>query len=373
MSGTASPIQMTFLKRTGTSYSEYKAVPVASSLSYSTDVRQFSGAFDFQIELANDESFSPKSHDAVEFWVNADGVQNPIGVGFLEDFADDTDEKQSDFKVNGRDLIGQLINMPFITHKIYDNLTIEAFTRFALSNTYLSDYLKFRGGLPLIVNQGAYANPLLVVTANSVKRAATLQSYAELAMNLIYQNPRGQVEIYGRQEATNPLGVLTVALGKSNVTHIRKSDNFSKVITECTIEWSTAEELVSRDSLTSTRSKNTDPRVAHVFQPETKVFSAGDLQSLAGKQDAKARVESLAKSVIRKSMANLGAVIVNVSEMFHVGPNGKKTVFRQMQDWQIQDPAKGVDKTMRLAGIAATQSAGQLGVQLAFVEPDTLV
>lgn len=349
-------------------------MPLASSLSYSTDVRQFAGAFDFELALAGNEDFLPKSHDAVEFWVDVDGKRNQVGVGFLEDFADDSDEKGSDLKVNGRELLGQLINLPFKVHPHYKDQTLEVFTRFALDNTYLADYLSFRGRSNRTVNQGAYDSSLLVVTNNFLKKGAVLQDYAELAINLIYQNPKGQVEIYGRQPDTRPLGTLMRAPGKSNIRHIRRADNFSKVYSECTVMWTTAEQAVDRNNLVSPLIKNTDPRVAHIYQPDTKVFSASDLLSLAGKQDGEQRVRSVAKSAIRRSMANVGAVTVVTSEPFYTDPQtGTKTVFRTMQDWQIQDPAKGLDKTLRIAGIAYTQSYGDLSVQLAFVEPDTLV
>jgi hypothetical protein len=368
---------MTFLKRTGRSYSEYPSVPIASSLSYSTDVRQFSGSFDFQIELAVGESFLPRSHDAVEFWVQVDGTRRPIGVGFIEDLADDSDERHTDLKANGRELLGQLINLPFKVHPHYKDQSLEIFTRFALNDgggTYLADYLKFRGiGQPTL-NQGAYANALLVVTNNFLKKAAVIQEYAELAQNLIYQNPRGQVEIYGRQTATNPLGTLSRKAGQTNVNHIRKADNFSKVVSECTVMWASSEQDVDRNNLVSPLVKNPDARVAHIYQPETRVFSSGDLLALAGRQDAEFRVRNLAKSIIRRSMANIGAVTVVLSEPFHTDPkSGKKTIFRVMQDWHVLDPTKGLDKTMRLAGIHYGQDASQLSVQLAFVEPDTLV
>jgi hypothetical protein len=338
MSGTASPINLTFLKRSGSTYSEIPGVPIPSSLNYSVDVRQFSGAFDFEVALANGEEFSPKSHDAVEISTEIDGVQQQLGVGFIEDLVDDSDERHSSLKANGRDLIGQLVALPFITHLTYKDQDIQTFARFSIQDTYLKDYLAFRGRTNPVVDQGAYKLPLLVVTMNSHKRAAVLQNYAELAMNLIYQNPNGQVEIYGRQTGTNPIGTLSRAPGRTNVNHIRLSNGFSKVVSECTIEWTAGQEHVDRDKLNSTRVKNTDPRVAHIFQPETRVFSASDLQALAGQQDADFRVESLAKSVVRKSMANVGAVVIVTSEPFFTDETGKKTVFRVMQAWQIEDP-----------------------------------
>lgn len=387
MSGTASPIQMTFLKRVGNTYSEYPAVPVASSLNYSTDVRQFSGAFDFSLSLGNGETFVPGSHDLVEFWVeieqagprSSDKVipktRHQLGVGYLEDFVNDSSESTSDLKANGRDLIGQLVSLAYSgEHLVHHNESLISFTQVSLLNTYLANYLKFRGGLPLINDQGAYPHSLLVVTGNSIKRGATLQNYAELAINLMYQNPRGQVEIYGKQSGNpSPIGVLCRLPGKSNVSHIRLIDNFSKVVTQCTTQWSTAEEHVKLSKLTSNLVKNTDPRVTHIFQPETKIFSAGEMVSLAGNQTASTRIQSIAKSTIRRSMANVGAVTIVVSEPFYTDEVGNKTVFRVMQDWHIQDPKKGIDKTMRLAGINYSQDFSQQTVQLAFVEPDTLV
>lgn len=374
MSGTATSIQMTFLKRTGNSYTEYSGVPIASSLNFSTDVRQFSGAFDFEVELALNESFPIRSHDAVEFWFDLDGTKQQIGVGFIEDLCDDSDEKKTDFKANGRELIGQLNSLPFIVNSHFKGQTIEVFTRTALKDTYLRDYLNFRGRTNYTNNQGAYDSPLLVVTNNFLKRGAVLQEYADLAINLIYQNPKGQLEIYGRQQATRPLGILTQASGKSNVRHIRRTNAFSKVISECTVMWATSEQDVDRNNLVSPKVKNTDPRIAHIYQPETKVFSASDLLSLAGQQSASERINSVAKSIIRKSMANVDAFVVNCDEPFYTDPGtGVKTAFRSMQDWHIQDPVKKIDQVSRIAGIAYAQNSSESSIQLAFVDPDSLV
>lgn len=386
MSGTASQIQMTFLQRVGNTYAPYATVPIASSFSYTTDVRQFSGSFDLQLALGSTETFSPQSHDVVEFWTMVNGVQTQLGVGFLEDEVDDSDERQSDLKFNGRELIGQLIYLLFKSPNFYEKLTIEGFVRQALvrdGGTYLNDYLNFRGrGSNLTNNQGAYPAILLVATNIFLKKGAVIQNYAELAMNLVYQNPKGQVEIYGRssdpstgvQTGVNPLGILTIAPGRSNVSKIRRTNNFSKVFSEYVVAWVDAQKNTDYNSLISQIIKNTDPRVTGIYQPGNTVFSASDIRDLAGNQSPQTRVKAIAKSAIRKSMSNVGALTVVTEEPFYTDPKtGVQTAFRTMQDWQIQDPAKGIDKACRIAGISYTQNEGNLEVQLAFVEPDTFV
>lgn len=382
--GTASLIRMRFLQRSESTYVPYDDVPLASTLSYTTDVRQFSGAFDFQLSLGSGESFLPKSHDVVEFYTYANSKEEALGVGFIETFVDDSDAGQSDLKANGRELIGQLINLPFKVPKYYEQLTIESFIRQGLvrdGGTYLNDYLKFRmRDSNLTKNQGAYPNALLVAANLFLKKGAVIQNYADLVMNTVYQNSKGQVEIYGRNSdgngnlvGINPLGTLIRAPGLSNVSHIRETNDFSKVFSEYTVVWTDAQKNTTYNSLGSPLAKNTDPRIGTIYQPGLEVFSAADLQDMAGGITPDARIRSIAKSKVRKSMANVGAIAITTEEPYYTDPTtGVQTVFRVMQDWNIKDEEKGIDKVCRLAGIGYAQTDNSLAVQLSFVEPDTL-
>jgi hypothetical protein len=373
-------LQATFLNRSASGIVPYASSPVASSINFNADARQFSGTFDLMMEFTASEKFPIKSHDFVELWFDLDGTRHQIGVGFLEDFVRSTSPESFSFKANGRELIGQLINVPFKKVYHYESKPLIQFIPFALKDTYVSAYAKYRNlGTP-VLNLGAFAGSLGIIADNTRKRGAILQEYADIALDLIYQNRLGYVAVYGRQlsggalDSSPAVGRLIKDGSRTNVTNLEVRQSMSRVVSEVNVFYTSGEVQVDRSQLISPLLKNTDPRASHIFQPETMTFSAADLTSLAGGVDAQTRMTQIGAARIRKSNQELNQVVANVADPFFTDPQtGKKTPFEVMQNWWIESPEDDLNLLMTLAGISYRQNAGSLELDLAFVEPDTLV
>jgi hypothetical protein len=373
-------LQATFLNRSASGIVPYATSPVASSINYNTDVRQFSGTFDLMMEFSESEKFPAKSHDFVEFWFELNGDRHQVGVVFLEDFVRETSPGSYSLKANGRDLIGQLLNVPF---KTVHQFTLTPFIRFvstALMGTYVEKYSKYKSRTAPIRNLGAFAGQIGVTADNTRKRAATLQEYADLTLDLIYQDRLGFVSVYGRRLANGkldtspPVGRLTKEKGLSNVTSLSVRQSFSKVVSEVNVFFVSGEKNVNRGDLISPLLKNTDPRAAEIIQPESMTLSISELEHLVAGVDAKTRMVQMGAARIRKSNQDLNQVVIGVADPFYTDPQtGKKTPFEVMQNWWIESKEDGLDLLMTLVGISYRQNAGSLELDLAFVEPDTLV
>lgn len=378
MSGNAPAIKARFLSRSAGGMRVIEGVPTSSRINFNTDVRQIAANFDFQFEFLPSESFPVKSHDIVEFYFDLDGVPFQIGTGYVEDFVKDTSDAADTFHANGRNLMGQLMDIPFTVQIINKGQTLKAFVEKALDNTYAKSYAAFRGLHRSIVDVNSYPGPLTICTDGQRKRGPIVQEYADLVFNLVYMNRLGQVVLYGRPEggpSQKSVGTLIKSAGRSNVSHITQKEDFSKVISEVTVFWVTGEKNLSDSQVpASDKFKNTDPRVSHLYNPLVRVFSAHDLVDLAGTQTHKLRMNQLSKSEIRKSNQNLNTVIVETGEPFAVDPStGRKIPFEALQTWRIVDERKGIDQDMTLASLSYAQDPQGLSVQLGFVEPDTLV
>src|SRR6185312_4059555 len=202
--GPVIPIQLTFLSRSSGSIQENSKIPIPSNLSFSTDVRQFSGAFDFSIALGPNEVFDVQSHDFVEFWFMANGIRHQIGVGFLEDFEQDASPESKIITANGREFSGQLINIPFRKTPILSGVAYETFLRQAVAQGYFNQYASYRNLSDSLSRVNSYAGGMTVVGSQTMMVGALIQQYADLALNVAYQNRLGQLEVYGRgtQDAT---------------------------------------------------------------------------------------------------------------------------------------------------------------------------
>jgi len=377
----AAVLSATFLSRSGSSISEYDAVPIASSINFHTDVRQYSGAFDFNMEFTKNEKFPLKSHDFVEFWYTIGGQRFQVGVGFLETFVRNTQPGSYTIQCNGRELIGQTIDIPFKTGFHSEPTALARFVPKAINGLYLPLYTSFRGVTPPIVSLNSYTGPIQIVTDDMRMRGATMQEYAELVMNLIYQSRHGQVVLYGRNADSNnkivvgdALGTLTKDPGSSNVTTMSIRTDYSKVISEMSVFYTDTEANVAADKTALPILKNTDQRASSVYRPQRRVFSATDIGSLVGAIDAKARMRQVGMSAMRKSNQDLGSVVVTTPDPFFAPPNGGSPIgYELMQNWRIVSTEDGLDQVMTLVGISHRQSQNELELDLAFVEPDTLV
>lgn len=381
MSGNAPIIQATFLKRSNGTITEYTAIPQTSRLNYNFDVRRIANSFDIELSFGADETFPVKSHDFVEFFFMLDGAKYQIGCGFLEDFMIEDGVDSFVLRVNGRSQTGQLMLIPFKVQSHYASMQLFTFLSTALRDTYVADYAAFRNLKQSIVDQGAYQGNLAVVTDMMRKRGAIVQEYADLALNLVYQNRLGQVVVYGRTADADgnfvkgkAVGTIIRSAGKSNVSRIIPRDDFSKVYSDFTVFYVAAEKNLDQNQMVSPLFQNTDPRVQHISNPGFRTFSASDLISLSGTTNHAQRVAQVAKSEIRKSNQSLGAVVVVCDEPFITDPEtGAKIPFEGMQIWRVVNDARGIDKEMVLASISYSQEPSGITVQLGFVEPDTLV
>jgi hypothetical protein len=387
--GPVIPIQATFINNESGALVENDTVPVLSKLNFTTDVRQFSGAFDLEVELALDEDFDVSSHDFVEFWFLANGAKHQIGVGFLEDFVGDDTPQSAVWQGNGREFAGQLINVPF-RKQIQSVTSYENFIRTGIAQSYIPKYAAFRSLTDVLSGPNRFAGNITAITQQTMMVGALIQQYADLVLNVAYQNRLGQLEIYGRgtDAVALPLGTAIGALckgfGQTNVTDMQVRQNFSKIFSECTVFWSASQAYIDggNPTLNSQRFTNSDPRVAQIYQPSMKVFSADDLGNLAGGVSASQRIDQVARSEIRRSMQNVNAITVTTPYPFYTPPvnqsgiqitNPKVIPFEVQQLWRIRNERRNIDQVMRLVGIHYAQDASSLEVQLAFVEPDTLV
>lgn len=388
--GPVTPIHATFLGRGTGSIVENDAVAPPTSLNFTTDMRQFSGAFDLQVELGAGENFAVQSHDFVELWFKANGIKHQIGVGFLEDFKGQDTPQGSTIMANGREFSGQLIQIPFRKQIQAGGLNFQSFLRKGIAQGYFQDYANFRG-LPDVLSQvNTYAGNITVITQQTMMVGALIEQYAELALNIAYQNRLGQLEVYGRGSVAPVLavpsyvGTLCDGFGQTNVDDMEFNQNFSKVYSEATIFWTANQASVDsgNPNTSSQRFTNADPRVAQIYQPLMKTFCADDLVNLSGGVTAAQRITQVAQSEIRKSMQNVNNVTVTVSYPYYTVPSpltGAVSLLQSIipyeinQIWRIRNQKRSFDTVMRLAGIHYQQDASSLHVQLNFVEPDTLV
>jgi hypothetical protein len=376
----SSVLKASFLNRQGSNITAYDALPVASSINLNRDARQFSGTFDLSMQLTAAEAFPVKSHDFVEFYFDLPTGRFQVGTGFLEDTIKETGESSYTIKANGREHIGQLVNIPFNKGFIFKQEPLVRFIPRTLINTYLSSYAAFRNlGAPL-VNLNAFVGPIQFVANGLNRRGAVIQEGADLSCDLVFQDRLGRVVIYGRKEsggvldASPAMGTLINGSQKSNVQSLTVRQTYSKVVSQAIVFWTSAQANVEEALLSSNLFKNTDPRSKEIYQPEMKTFSATDLQALAGGVAAETRIAMVAKSIIRKSNQNLNQVVITTPDPYYTDPvTGAITPFETLQNWQIQSTFDGLDLLMTLVGINYQQSESGLEIQLAFVEPDTLV
>lgn len=365
-------LQATFINRAAGA--EYTSLPGASSLTYNTDMRLFTDSFDFEVKFGRKQSVQINSHDFVEFYFLLDGVKFQVGVGFVETFKQHATADGYVFQGNGRDLLGQLIDIPFKEQLHWPGLTMKSFLPKALSNSaYVYEYLNFRNRSIEIVDRGAYPSGMLFTSTAMVNRGAVIEEYAELAMNRVYLDRLGRVTVYGRANVADLVVNETISHeGDLNTLDLVKTDDYSKVYSEVTIFVAEGEANLDLSKISSPLYKNTDPRVAHLYRPYYKTMSSSDLVKLGG-VGVRSLQDRVAKSTIRKANQNIGSVQVRMAVPYYVNLSGTKIPYEIGQNWNLKSDAFGINNQMKLIGIGYRQEAHSLDVQLAFVEPDTVV
>lgn len=372
MSGPAA-IQATFINRR--TNQEYTSLPVPNAVTYNTDMRMFTDSFDFEVRFARDVVVDILSHDFVEYYFTLDGKKFQIGVGFLETCKSQASAEGYVLRGNGRDLLGQLIDIPFKRNLRQEQMSISRFLQTeALKDSYINEYLSFRNRSNQVVDRGAYKGVLQFATTAEVKRGSVVQEYADLAMNEVYLDRMGRPTIYGRANSADLQVPQTLSHeGDLNVIGLIKTDDFSKVYSEVTIAVVQAELNLDNSNLKSRLWKNTDTRVSHVYRPYYKTYGTADLVKTGGTAGVELLQERLAKSIIRKGNQNIGSVVIRAAQPYYVAVDGSKLPYEVGQNWSVKSTAFQIDKQMKLVGIGYRQEPGNLDVQLAFVEPDTVV
>ena len=370
--------------------------PVPTNLNYNTSIRAFTDAFSLTVELTEDENFDIGSHDFVEFFFEmdnpADGfkARHQIGVGFLEKFNKQTSAATSNIQANGRDLFGQFLFAPFTKPIAGQTKTLKTFINDVISGSYLDIYFGFRGdGKSKLVDKGLFSRTMLFRSDLEEKKGETLQKYAELAINLLYMNRLGQVEVIGKPGTTgstagrlpNPvLGELKKGL---NIDDIVVIQDFTNVFSQFTVFWVSGQAEQSRNTLPSQTFTNDDPRVAHIDKPGFRTFSMGELKDLGGSVNAINRLQDIAKSIMRKANAGINSVVVVTADPYFTNANGTQIPYVIGQKWRIRsneaeftsaNQPKGTDSIeMILDGINYSQNPNNQQIQLRFVEEDTIL
>jgi len=366
--------------------------PTPSALNYSTDIFQFTDVFDFTVALAPDENFEVRSHDFVEFVFFENGTtRHQIGVGVIEGLTKETTPTQRILKANGRDLMGQFMNIPFNVQLQREPLSLRRFVDRMIRSSYLQEYLNFRNpGINKIRDLGSFQPQMLFMSDLEQKKAQILQQYAELAINLVYMNRLGQVEILGRSgtfgstaptTTRNPIGNL---IKGENVEIFIVGQNYTNVFSEFTLFYSSGEAIQDINTQPGSRFVNTDPRVTnHIFQPEFRTFNTADLITIGGEVNFTRRIRDVAKSLIRKSNRDLNSVVTSVSEPFFLLEDGTERAFQIGQlhilqsnerEFTTRERPEGTDTVrMILTGINYNQNESNVDVQLRFNEVDTLL
>lgn len=378
-----------FLSKSQSDLTELRSVPVVTNINLNKSLFDFTDSWDFIMEFKKfKEADSIKSHDFVEYYFDTDGRQHQAAVGFLEDFSKDTTPNSIQLSVNGRDLNGQLMQVPFRTQLFSKRLPWLTFIKTAIKGSYLEIYQKFRRQA-LIIDQGAYPGDMLFSSDLNTKKADIIQRHAETALNLVYLDRRGSLVLRG-QESKIPerfianresQGVLKIKAGESNVISMNNRDNFSEVFSEVVVHYS-GQQLLDRNSVPSNLIRNqTDKRVAHIDKPQYMAFNQQDLVDFAGTINVQNRLDSVARSILRKSLRNVGATVLNTPEPFHVFPGrtqfyelGQKwTVFHEDAIWKDKENNSIKSKDQIITSIAYVQGVSELTTTIKLSDPETLV
>ncbi len=373
--------------------SKPKFAPKPSSINYNTDITQFTDSFDFSIALAEDEGFSIDSHDFVEFAFQKDDFTlHQIGVGFIEDIQRISNADGVTLQGNGRDFFGHLLNVPFKKQLKRESLRLNRFINRLLKDSYLEEYLSLRNPfISSVRDLGSFSPQMIFYSDLEQKKAQVLQKYADLAINLVYMNRLGQVEILGRPGVTGstafpfldlPVGTLKKGNG-SNILSWAVRKNYSNVFSEFTVFYSEGEAQLDLQAIVSPAFKNSDARVQdHIFQPGFTTYNSTDLVTIGGGIPFINRVRDLGKAQIRKSNRDLNSVIV-VSDNTGETVGGVFVPFQIGQPWILQSNEReftsprlpsGTD-TIQLVISAISYQATEEGTQcqLRMIERDALL
>lgn len=372
MSDTKAAIYARFIDRSQGTVID--SIPLQNHITINIDMRQLTDSFDFDIAYRFSDKIDLHSHDFVEFYTKVDGIEFIIMAGFVEDFVRTTTQNSRRFQANGRNFLGQLFNIPFLSAKAYDQTNMRTFLASCLKDTYLPEYLDFKNMDRKIVAQGGYGGKLLIPELSDAMRAPVLQQTADEVFNLVYQNRYGQAVIWGRAALDrNDTGITLVEGKDQNVNSMSVREHYSKVYSEAKVFYTGAEGNLDYASTPSKSIFNSEKKARQIFQPLVRNFQNGTLITYSGEVSVNDAKDNLAASLIRKSNQNLKQVVVKTSSTFYTKSDGSKLPYEVNTLWGIRTYDGDIDETMRLVGIGYTQDESNIQGELLFVGKDTLI
>lgn len=376
MSGTASILYARFYSKESDSYYEENIIP--EKINFQTDIREFTGSLDLAYKISSESDLRRvRSNDFVEFFfLLPSGKKHQIGVGFLEDYVRKTTATEMTASFNGRELIAQIMKPPFAKTQHFTAMTLFNFVDSAVKGEYVGQYCKFKNISPVLGIQN-YKEKMRMSTDLTQTKGALIQQYADLAINLVYQNRLGQVVIYGGKNLNDSLGVLKKG---HNVLDMEVKGSYSKAISEVVTFFSSAQADLDSNKINSPTILNKDQRVrGKIYNPTYRTFSSNDLQVFSVTPDV--RIKQIANSILRQSNSNLSPVIVSVDRPYYL-EEGEAiayecgqvwTLVSDIEEFETSEYPNGTSKvSMILAGIHYGQDEGSLSLQLLFVEKGTL-
>lgn len=354
------------------------SIPEQNNINITIDIRTLTTTFDFDILFRFGERIDIRSHDFIEFYYDLpnNGGEFQVACGFIEDFVRETGDNKLRFQGNGRDFLGQLFNLPFLSARPNNNTTITSFIASSLYNSYLLEYLNLKGIKKTISNKGAYGGLLIIPQLAGAKIAPVIQQMTDEIFNVVYQNRKGQCVIWGRSfldEAAFQTNLQFTDSQDVNVNDFVVRQNYSRVISSCKVLYTGGEQNVDYALQTTKGVFNSDPRARQIFQPEVRVFQTSTLVTYSGQtgiDDARYR---LAASILRKSNQNLNQVIIKTTRPYFVTEKGQFLPYETQQVYQVKSLEHKVDEKMKIVGLNYNQSADGLNVQVAMIPKDTLV
>jgi len=363
-------------------------IPAINRVTINKDIRQLTDSFDFDITFRLDSQIDINSHDFVEFYISLNNTRlsndkNALGVsdgdkfqiccGFIEDFVKEISGNIFRFQANGRDFLGQLFNLPFFDAQPLKSASLYDFLSYSIKNTYMEKYLEHKGIKRIVIESGAYQNPLLVPQLSDAMRAPVLQQTADEVYNIIYQNRFGQAIIWG---SDGGLALqIPYTLNEKNDFNVNKftvRENFSRVVSEVKVFWMTGENNIGYSLTPSLPFKNTESRALQVYQPLIRTYQFSSLVTKEAAISAQTDKNNLAKSILRKSNQNLLQVIISTSLPYYIAPDGTHIGYEVNQIWNIKSESFKINDKMRLVGINYSQTDSDFEVQLLFILKDSL-
>lgn len=365
---------------------EYLVHPVAQMVNFRTEMFKFCSVFEFNIAVASEEDIDIASHDFVEFYYDINGKPHQLGIGYLEDFVDQTNAHRASFKANGKSLLGQLMNISFKVAIYSERTSLDQLFNRAASGEYVDTYNKLKGRSGMIIDQKFDRSNFLARSDISQKKGQILENCGKLGCTLIFEDRLGRVVLLGKDFTPPPIsGRFIYSKNKTNVLDLAIMKSYSEVLSSVTVFYTQSEALTNVNAVKDRTFQNTDPRINGIIQnTSTETLNVSDVAHFAGEITPEKRMEEIAKSTIRKSNRKINQVVVINDAPFFVDPITKvEKPFEIGQLWEIESDIKKLTSKeypngtnlveMVITGLNYSGTESSTEVQIQLSEPDTLI